>query len=60
MLEKPVDAPTYVNTIRQALDLEPLGPETEEGASLRLQVSDAIQAADQESLKKALEILKRS
>ena len=59
-LEKPVDAVTYVDTIRQALEMEPLGPETEEGESLRLQVTDAIRAADPESLKKALEILKRS
>jgi CheY-like chemotaxis protein len=58
-LEKPVDALTYVGTIRQALGLEPVAPETEEGKSLRIQVSDAIQAADQDSLKKALEILKR-
>jgi CheY-like chemotaxis protein len=60
VLEKPVDALTYVDTIRRALDLEPLGPESEEGASLRLQVTDAIRAADPESLKKALQILKRS
>ena len=59
-LEKPVDAPTYVNTIRQALDLEPVGPESEEGTALRLEVSDAILGADQESLRKALEILKGS
>jgi CheY-like chemotaxis protein len=59
LLEKPVDALTYVNTVRQALDLEPLGPETEEGASLRLQVADAVRGADRESLEKALEILKR-
>jgi CheY-like chemotaxis protein len=59
-LEKPVDAPTYVNMIRQALELEPVGPESEEGTALRLEVSDAIQGADRESLKKALEILKGS
>jgi CheY-like chemotaxis protein len=59
-LEKPVDAPTYVNMIRQALDLEPLGPESEEDASLKLEVTDAIRGADQESLKKALKLLQRS
>ena len=59
-LEKPVDSPTYVNTIRQALELEPLGSESEEQTSLRLEVSDAIQGADPESLRKALEILKGS
>jgi CheY-like chemotaxis protein len=59
LLEKPVDALTYLDTVRKALDLEPLGPESEEGAALRLQVTDAIQAADRESLKKALEVLKR-
>jgi CheY-like chemotaxis protein len=59
-LEKPVDAPTYVNTIRQALELEPLGSESEEQTALRLEVSDAIQGADPESLRKALEILKGS
>ena len=58
LLEKPVDAPTYVNTIRQALDLEPLGPESEEGEALRMQVKDAVQAADKEALKNALKILK--
>jgi CheY-like chemotaxis protein len=57
-LEKPVDAVTYVDTIRGALGLEPVGPETEEGESLRLRVTDAIQSADRESLAKALEILK--
>jgi DNA-binding NtrC family response regulator len=57
-LEKPVDAPTYVNTIRQALDLEPLIAASEEGASLRVEVTDAIRGADQETLKKALKILK--
>jgi CheY-like chemotaxis protein len=60
LLEKPVDALIYVDTIRQALGLEPLSPESEEGESLRLQVSDAVRAADPGSLKKALEILKRS
>jgi CheY-like chemotaxis protein len=59
-LEKPVDAPTYVNTIRQALDLEPLGSGSDEQTALRLEVSDAIQGADRESLRKALEILKGS
>jgi CheY-like chemotaxis protein len=59
-LEKPVDAPTYVNTIRQALDLQPLGSESEEQTALRLEVSDAIQGADRESLRKALEVLKGS
>jgi CheY-like chemotaxis protein len=59
-LEKPVDAPTYVNTIRQALDLQPLGSESEEQTALRLEVSDAVQGADRESLRKALEILKGS
>jgi CheY-like chemotaxis protein len=60
LLEKPVDAPTYVNTIRQALELEPLGPETEEGESLRLQVKDAVHSADKEALKNALKILRGS
>ena len=60
LLEKPVDAVIYVDTIRQALGLEPLSPESEESESLRLQVSDAVRAADPGSLKKALEILKRS
>ena len=60
MLEKPVDAVTYVDTIRQALGLEPLRADSAESGSLRLQVSDAVRAADPESLKKALEILKRS
>ena len=60
MLEKPVDAVTYVDTIRQALELEPLGAQSEEGESLRLQVSDAVQAADRKSLEKALQILKGS
>ena len=59
VLEKPVDALIYVDTIRQALGLKPLGPRGQEGESLRLQVSDAVRAADPESLKKALEILKR-
>lgn len=59
LLEKPVDALTYVDTIRRALNLEPLESGTAESESLRLQVKDAIQAADPESLKKALEILKR-
>jgi CheY-like chemotaxis protein len=60
LLEKPVDAVTYVDTIRQALDLEPLRAGSEQAGSLRLQVSDAVREADPESLKKALEILKRS
>jgi CheY-like chemotaxis protein len=60
LLEKPVDAPTYVNTIRQALGLPPMSLKPEEGESLRLEVSDAIRVADPGSLKKALEILKRS
>jgi hypothetical protein len=55
-----VDAPTYVNMIRKALELEPLAPESEEGASLRMEVSDAIGRADKESLKRALKILKGS
>ncbi len=59
-LEKPVDAPTYVNTIRQALELEPLAPESEEGTSLRQEVSDAVRAADSESLGRVLKILKGS
>ncbi len=59
VLEKPVDALIYVDTIRQALGLEPLGPRGQEAESLRLQVSDAVRAADPNSLKKALEILKR-
>jgi CheY-like chemotaxis protein len=59
-LEKPVDAPTYVNTIREALELEPLVPGGEEASSLRSEVTDAIREADQESLKKALKILKGS
>ena len=60
LLEKPVDAVTYVDTIRKALELEPLGAQSEEGESLRLQVSDAVQAADRKSLEKALQILKGS
>jgi CheY-like chemotaxis protein len=60
LLEKPVDALTYVDTIRQALGLAPLGPESAAGESLRLQVSDAVRDAEPESLKKALEILRRS
>jgi DNA-binding NtrC family response regulator len=59
-LEKPVDAPTYVNVIRQALGLEPISPESEEAESLRMEVTDAIRGADQESLKKVLEMLKGS
>ena len=57
-LEKPVDAPIYVNTIRQALDLAPVGPESEEGEALRLELREAMQAADKEALKNALKILK--
>ena len=59
ILEKPVDAVTYVDTIRQALGLTPLSSGSEESESLRLQVADAVRAADPGSLKKALEILKR-
>jgi len=59
-LEKPVDAPTYVNTIRQALEMEPLAPESEEGTSLKLELTEAIRGADPKSLKKALRILKES
>ena len=57
-LEKPVDAPNYVNTIRQALNLEPVGPVSEEGEDLRLELREAMQAADKEALKNALKILK--
>jgi CheY-like chemotaxis protein len=60
VLEKPVSAPDYVNTIREALDLAPLDPESEEGGSLRLQLTDALQGADRETLKKALKLLKKS
>jgi len=60
VLEKPVDAVTYVDTIRQALGLTPLKSGTDEGEALRLQVADAIRVADPGSLKRALEILKRS
>jgi DNA-binding NtrC family response regulator len=59
VLEKPVDAPTYVDMIRRALDLEPLDPESAEGVSLRTEVADAVRGADPESLKKALKILKQ-
>jgi CheY-like chemotaxis protein len=57
-LEKPVAALTYVDTIRKALDLAPLDPGAGEGASLRMQMTDAIQKADPEALKKALQVLK--
>jgi CheY-like chemotaxis protein len=59
-LEKPVDAQTYVNMIRRALELEPLSPDSEEAGALRAEVADAVRGADQESLKRALKVLKGS
>jgi CheY-like chemotaxis protein len=55
VLEKPVDAPTYVAAIRKAAGLEPLSPGE---AGLRTEVADAIRSASLDTLKEALRVLK--
>jgi CheY-like chemotaxis protein len=58
-LEKPVRPDTYVEAVRRLLGMEPSETEGNGKDELRAEVANALAGADRETLKRALETLKK-
>jgi CheY-like chemotaxis protein len=59
-LEKPVRPDSYVSAVRRLLGMEaPAGGDTQDPDSLRKELASALSGADQESLQRALDALRK-
>ena len=58
-LEKPVRPESYVSAVRTLLGMEPLDTKTAEPDELRSELAEALSGASRETLRKAVELLRK-